>query len=347
MQRLLAGLGRRGVSGPAARLLAVLLLVAFVVAAGRPAPALGQDDDEEGTAEASAEEATEPLGTFTVAITEADLPPALPGGPGLIGVWNISFNEDGSYEVARQDVGTLVTGTYEVEGDTLSLTDEGGLLSCGNAEVGGAAEASYAWEVAEGELSLTPIDDGCAGRRILLTTRTLGGYAPCEVEPLRGVERGQADDDDDGGPPPDLGGIFGDQTPAADDDAGVDQPASAETEAAIDELLSQATACWMTGDPALFLALHSENALDDLALLGEGAGGLQSVAEILGGLMTQPVSFERIGAVQQLDPTHVRARVAIGTGGSDGFFQAQDFVLEDGEWLFDSFFLLTTAEEPS
>ena len=350
MQRHLARLGWLGGIGDlAARLAAVGLLLALAVTAARPIPAAGQEDDTEPDAAAEGE-VTEPLGTFTVAITEDDLPPALAGGPGLIGVWNITFNEDGTYQVARQDVGVLVTGTYEVDGDTLTVSDDSGLLSCGNDLAGDAAEASYAWEVSEGELSLTPIEDDCAGRRIIFTTRNLGGYAPCETEPFAGLERdrpspdGEEGNGDEDAPPADLSDIFADQTPAADEDA-PERPASAATESAIDALLAQATSCWITGDPARFLPLHSQEAIEELALLGEGAGGLQAVAEFIGQLMTTPISFERIGAVQQLDRTHVRARMAIGSGGDDGFFQPQVFVLEDGEWLFDTFFFLTEPED--
>lgn len=328
-----------GIGGFLSRCAALALALTLATAVSGPGIAVAQDDDDA--------EVDEPLGIFTVAIGEADLPPALPGGPGLIGLWNVSFNEDGTYTVARQDVGVVATGTYEVDGDTLTIADEGGLLSCGNDPEADAAEATYAWEVDGGELTLTPIEETCAARRIILTTRSLGGYQPCDTVPLGGVrdeDQGEdpdsAEDDEKAGSS--LNDIFGSgETGDADEDVDEDGgggQAPAEVEAAIDRLLGQATSCWATGDPARFLPLHSEDALEEIAL----GASLQEVAEALEPAMALPVTFERIGDVQLEDATHATARVAIsvlGEEGDEGFFLSLDFVEVDGEWLMDSFFL--------
>ena len=55
-------------------------------------------------------------------------------------------------------------------------------------------------------------------------------------------------------------------TPSLADEEGV--PAGADTQAAIDGLLRQATGCWATGDPARFLPLHSQRVLDEIAGIG-------------------------------------------------------------------------------
>ncbi|HEX5498278.1 MAG TPA: hypothetical protein VFX03_03590, partial [Thermomicrobiales bacterium] len=55
------------------------------------------------------------LGIFTVSVGESDVPRSLPAGPALIGLWTISFRGDGTYALARQDVGTVVTGSFAAE----------------------------------------------------------------------------------------------------------------------------------------------------------------------------------------------------------------------------------------
>jgi hypothetical protein len=54
--------------------------------------------------------------------------------------------------------------------------------------------------------------------------------------------------------------------------------------------------------------------------------------------MATPVSFERIGSVNLIDPDHAWAYVEVTLGG-DPLPQRVDFVFEDGVWLFDTFFL--------
>ena len=132
-----------------ARLAAVACMVGLTLAFAWPGAATGQDDP------------VVPVGVYTVSISEADLPTDLPGGAALRGQWTLTLNEDGTYTVARQDVGVMAVGTYEVDGATLTLSGWGGLIACDAGEAAGAggeaAGASYAWELDGQELTLTPI----------------------------------------------------------------------------------------------------------------------------------------------------------------------------------------------
>ena len=93
------------------------------------AVALAQDDNKDQTAQ----EGEPPAGDYTVAITKLDIPSDLVNGPDLIGRWEILFGADGSYVLRRADLGDMVTGSYTIEDQTITITDEGGLLSCANA----------------------------------------------------------------------------------------------------------------------------------------------------------------------------------------------------------------------
>lgn len=306
-----------------ARLLFAIGLVVLTVSLAVPTSVRGQDDEE-------AAQATGPAGVYTVTITREDLPVGLPGGPTLIGQWSLSLEEDGTYELGRQDVGVVAAGTYDVEGATLTLTEERGLLPCVtgvDSEGESLAEASYAWEVEDEVLTLTSIEEGCVDRRVLLTTRTLGGFEACSTAPL--VLPGRDDGQPDATPNPTVDAVTTAARAIAQDEEG-----DADVAAAIDDLLRQATGCWAAGDPARFLALHSGEVLDRL----NAAVTLAEVQSQLAPAMQQPLSFERVGEIDSPDATHATAYIEIQIGG-EAIPLRFEFVLEDGEWLLNSFFL--------
>ncbi|HEU0116335.1 MAG TPA: hypothetical protein VFQ80_16720, partial [Thermomicrobiales bacterium] len=269
------------------------------------------------------------LGIFTVSIGESDLPDSLPGGPALVGLWTVAFKGNGTYAVARQDVGTVVTGTFAVEGSTITFNDWTGLIGCQTPQPTETA-ATYGWQKQNDNLTLTAITDACTARRILFTTRAFASYQACATVPLYGP----------GAPPVSstprpITGPVGTPVPNLSSVAqqeGVEQGASVED--AIDALLRQATGCWATQDPARFLPLHSTAVFQQLATIEP----LPQIAQELKTFMSTPVSFERIGRINTIDQTHVWAYVEI-TFGGEAIPQRIDFAFENGQWLFDTFFL--------
>lgn len=316
--------------------LAVLACVAGVVAtAVSSAPAVGQDDEPT------------PSGIYSVTIGRADLPPGLAGGPALIGQWTLTLDEGGTYEVARQDVGVVASGAYELSGATLTFTDWTGIV-CGGSGDGDASGASYAWEAAGEALTLTPIQETCGERRILLNTRPFGSFAACTTTPLTIPSDGIGQPGPAGSPVPDVfdpNNPVGPPAAAASPtpvEAGV--PADAAVAGALDALLLQATACWGTQDPARFLPLHSRDLL--VALLAPVPGApIEAFFDQLRALMAAPVAFNLIGDVTQTDPASASAYVEIVFDGQP-FPQRLDFVLEDGRWLFADVFFLAPVDGP-
>ena len=310
-----------------ARLLVVAGLLALVLTVAGPLGAVGQDD----ASPTGQDEADRPVGVFSVSITRDDVPPGLAGGPTLIGQWSLTLEEDGTYTLARQDVGVVASGTFEVDGATLTLTGDGGLLPCGAGGGDEAAEARYAWEVDGDALTLTPIDEGCEIRRILLGTRTLGGFESCATAPL---SLSRPDDEPDATPGADLSSAGGSAVTGSVAIAGQDEaPADAGIEREIDDLLQQVTGCWATGDPARFLPLHTRRVLEEI----DETVPLEQFVPQFAPAMQQPLTFERVGDVELVDPTHATAYVVISFGGQELPLQFE-FALEDGEWLLDSFF---------
>lgn len=321
------------------------------------AVATAQDDDEA--------EAEPPAGDYTVAITEDDIPSDLTNGPDLIGRWQIFLRPDGTYSLRRADVGEVAVGSYTVEDETIAITDEGGLLSCVNAApTGGAgigtATGTYGWEFDEDDgLTLSPIEEGCGGRALILSTRPLDFFVACTTEAIpipppvgdAGDEEGSddtaetdedeateddeaaEDDEDDGALDDPFGG--GDEDEATEDaDADAEDVEIDEDEAdeGIDAVLGQLTACWTTQDPARILPLFSSVFLDGFV---DEAGSLYDVAGIFGQIMAIPITWERAGEIE-LDGASASALVSQTIGAEESFVRFQ-FVFEDGVWKLASF----------
>ena len=161
---------------PRAAAIAVLFSLLTAVALVMPAFAFFQDDQQD-------DQESQPLsGVFTVTITSGDIPPNLAGGPALAGLWNVTFNGDGSFRLARQDVGEVVTGRFEAAEATLTFNEWSGLVGC-DITADSGEPATYAWQQTDERLTLTPITDSCTERLTLLTTRPLGGFEACAVSP--------------------------------------------------------------------------------------------------------------------------------------------------------------------
>ena len=205
-------------------------------------------------------------GPFAVTIASEDVPPALINGASLIGRWHVTFNADGTYLLGRQDVGLLVTGQFETDGDQVTLRAETGVLACASGEEEDGA-ATYSWEIAENRLLLIAIEEPCAKRRLLLTTRTLARFEAC---------------------PPAARA----RTTFAGAAAAIGTPSPSPPDGAIDTLLRQMSDCWATRDPDRFLPLLSKEAAWSfiefaigpvgqavLATTGRTVPSLRSVAE--------------------------------------------------------------------
>jgi hypothetical protein len=261
------------------------------------------------------------VGTYTVVITEPDIPKDIANGPTLLGRWQVQFNDDGTYSTARTDVGEMVSGTYEVDGDQITITDESGLLSCSNnspiGNIPDVATGTYAWQKTDQRLNFTLVDDECAGRRILMTTRQLTGFVSCSTSPL------------------DLSALTGTPsaevaTPeAAESPVAVASPAAEEdTAKAIDDLLDQMTSCWATGDPARFLPLLTEAFREQFLQSAATTDPISTLASVM---QATPFEWSRSGDIRQGDDGHVTALVRQSVGGQIDDVR-YDFIIEDDQW---------------
>jgi hypothetical protein len=283
-------------------------------------------------------------GVWSASVADSDVPTDLGSGPSLIGRWRIEFREDGSYAGIREDVGQVVGGTWAVEGDTLTITDESGPSSCAQPQPGvidtvDAAVGTYRWTRGDDQLTLEATTDACEARRLLLTVRPLTVYVACTTEsyPL-----------DDPAPAPsqdELAATPAGATPAATpvlpeaspvDEGGVDESGEApggtvDTEAEIDALLAELSACWATGDPSRVLPLFSEVFLERLVLSGPPGTSIVDVAALFQELQRAPVIFERSCEVETDGPRRAQAEVTLRIGVEEST-QQFDFVLEGGRW---------------
>ena len=104
---------------------------------------------------------------------------APPDGSALIGTWTspeasgrvatLTFRPGGFFEVEfRGDKGFEVAGRYQVAGNELIITDEGGIASCLAPEY---RPARYLFTIRSGELTLDAVNDDCDGRVTILERR--------------------------------------------------------------------------------------------------------------------------------------------------------------------------------
>lgn len=287
-------------------------LLAFAIIASLLGSSLQSTVAQDGAAEPSL------LGNFTVVISIPDVQRDIANGPALYGRWQISFRVDGTYGAERADlVGELITGSFVIEGDQVTITDEGGLLSCANASIVGhqpdSAVGVYRWERNDDRLSMVPIDDDCAGRRILLSTRQLTGFAPCATQPLNLSAAASP---------------IAQAPPVADAPDEATPVANGSVEDAIDELLSQMTSCWATGQPEFFLPLLTESYRSDI--LRSGTTG-DPVSELAALMAATPFVWQRTGGVDMIDERNATALVRQAVNNQEDFVRYA-FAFEDGQW---------------
>ncbi len=286
-------------------------------------------------------------GQFGVTIVRVDVAPDLADGYNYVGTWIIDINEDGSYSASRRDVGLLVTGTWTSSGSQITFTDESGLVSCTNPTAvtipgDDISSGTYEWTRNGDDLQLVPVDDGCAGRVLLFSTRTLGPYIPCIVEP---IDLGDEVTDSDEIVPVASPEALVDELLTPDDpvsstrggSTGTQPTAESTSEPAgdvaaitqeIDDLLAQMTSCWSNGDPEVWLALLSTEFRD--ALMGNDPNFLITIQSA----MAVPIIWERAGEVE-LDSAIAASAIVRTTVDTEQDFQRFLFVLEDGEWRWD------------
>jgi hypothetical protein len=281
-------------------------------------------------------------GDYTVAISSEEIPTDVANAEMIVGRWRVTFREGGAYEVERLDLGVLAQGSYEVDGDTVTITDESGLVSCVNASAatGGEADvsvATYSFDRRSNSLSLTPVEEGCALRRVLLSTKEFQIFVACVTSPNTEMTAAspqpepQAESDATpeprGASPLDVLNI--DATPRAERGSSADATA---IEGEIDGLLGQLTACWATGDPDRFLPLWSKDFRDTFLSGTEDEN--QAAIGSLQAAMQVPITWERAGDIELTDDQHAEAVVRTTTLDQEEFVRYL-FVFEDGAWRWD------------
>jgi hypothetical protein len=286
-----------------------------------------------------------PVGQWSVALGRTDIPVDVASSFSYVGRWRLGINADGTYEAERSDVGVVVSGVWEAEGDQITFTDEDGLLSCANAAAAPIINddldsGTYTWERSGKTLTLTRVDDACPGRVILLTTFAFTTFVPCTTEPLSMAALLGSPVAEDVPPPVasptvSLEVILPDGSPVAPASpaaAGPPLPGAASPAAApldfateIDELLAQLTACWATREPERWLPLLSDEFRD--ALIASDPNFLETLTIS----MSSPIVWERSGDVTIEAPNQLSAIVK-STVGTEEDFQRFIFIFEDGKW---------------
>jgi len=123
-------------------------LVGVVTLAVLPTPAHGQ-----GAALAPA--------SYTTTLTPPDVP------VGLAGPWGLTVDSDGRF-ATKHDGELVVEGSYTLQTDRITFTDERGPLACQGPTRG---SGTYAWALLAGQLTLRVVEEACPGRAAVLSSQ--------------------------------------------------------------------------------------------------------------------------------------------------------------------------------
>ena len=110
-----------------------------------------------------------PVGIYATTIAEQDIPAAFPpeAAEMLVGDWQIEFTEEGIAFVTK-DGEPVVTTRYRSNPARLILQDLEGSLACTPPGAG-----VFAWLLLDDVLTITEVQDACAGRALVLTAHPL------------------------------------------------------------------------------------------------------------------------------------------------------------------------------
>jgi hypothetical protein len=110
-----------------------------------------------------------PTGTYKTTITADDIPAFFPPEAAdiLVGVWEIEFTDAGIAFVTKDD-DLVVTSRYISNPVRLILQDQEGRLACLPPGAG-----VFAWVLEDDQLTITEVQDTCAGRALVLTAHPL------------------------------------------------------------------------------------------------------------------------------------------------------------------------------
>lgn len=151
--------------------LALVLLLLAACAPPPPAPPPAPAAPEAPAAAAAPDAPAAPpviTGEYTVTLAAADIPTALPDSmrQQMIGTWNIGLHE-GNHVLVTFNGREVVQGPYMVSGSQVTFpANDTGPYAC-------RAAATYGWQMNNGQLTLTRVQDECEGRVVVLTTRPL------------------------------------------------------------------------------------------------------------------------------------------------------------------------------
>ena len=266
------------------------------------------------------------VGDYSVTISKDEALPSVANSPMLVAAWHIGFHEDGTYLAERIDIGPMVQGSYTVDCDTVTITDESGALSCTQPSTSGDATLDvavgvYTFKRDDKGLTLTPQTDGCEMRVILLSSGELGPYTACPVAPagLGALATPMA-----------LGTpvVSEAATPITDP-----QSSSGDVEAQIDQLLASLTSCWLTGDVTRFLPLLTPEFQASFLSSGVEGENASQQSRALASAMGAPLTFERAGDVRQVRDGEATCIVKTSLAGQESFARFK-FVQVDGGWLW-------------
>lgn len=150
------------------RRLSVLVLPLVIACAPAAQTNAGTATAGSATQNTAAEPAAGLMGNYTVTLDETDLPTTTSQQQrsASVGTWAFAFRQ-GNHFAWRRNGSEMVRGSYEIKGNQITFPgDETGRAACTTTGV-------YTWQISDGQLTFTRVNDACQGRVVVLTSRPL------------------------------------------------------------------------------------------------------------------------------------------------------------------------------
>jgi len=107
------------------------------------------------------------VGDYTVTLAETDFAATVPDAErrGTAAAWDIAFHQ-GNHLVVTHNGKEVLQGTYQVNGNQITFGEDTGPYAC-------RAPGTYTWQMNNGLVTFTRVQDACQGRVLALTSRPL------------------------------------------------------------------------------------------------------------------------------------------------------------------------------
>jgi hypothetical protein len=107
------------------------------------------------------------MGDYTITLAETDFATTVADSlrRSTAGAWGIAFHQ-GNHMAVTHNGREVMQGAYQVNGNQITFSEDTGPYAC-------RTPGTYTWQMSNGQVTFTRVQDACVGRALILTSRPL------------------------------------------------------------------------------------------------------------------------------------------------------------------------------